>query len=229
MRLDKYLSDNSELTRSRIQVAIKQGQVKVDGTLARKGDQKISGQEAITLNNVIIEPSYSRYYMLHKPSGYICANQDADHPTVMDLIELPNKHKLQIVGRLDIDTTGLVLLTDDGDWNHRITSPRHKCIKVYRLTTADPISVDAAALFLTGVQLQGEAKPTLPATLEQLDSHSARLSIQEGKYHQVKRMLAAIGNRVTSLHREAIGNISLDPTLAPGKYRALSLDELRGV
>ena len=228
MRLDKFLSENTELTRSRIQVAIKQGEVKVNHILAHKGDQKVSENELITLNDIAVIPSRNCYYMLNKPAGYICANQDASHPTVMDLIELPNKHKLQIVGRLDIDTTGLVLLTDDGEWNHRITSPRHKCVKVYCLTAADPISSNAAERFLSGVQLQGEPKPTLPAILEQIDSHTAKLSIQEGKYHQVKRMLAAIGNRVTSLHRESVGGIHLDSSLAPGEYRALTLDELAG-
>lgn len=229
MRLDKFLSSNSDLTRSRIQVAIKQGQVCVDGITAKKGEQKITGQELITLNDAVIAPLQIRYLMLHKPSGYVCANSDSEHPTVLDLLDLPHKHSLQIVGRLDLDTTGLVLLTDDGDWNHKITSPRRQCHKVYRVTTADPIAETTASQFLAGVQLHGESNLTLPAQLTQIDTHNALLSIQEGKYHQVKRMFAALGNKVVQLHRLSIGNIQLDADLAPSQYRPLTSDEINQV
>jgi len=229
MRLDKFLSDNSELSRSRIQIAIKQKQVTVDGIIAKKGEQKIRGDELVTLNDTAIAPVPIRYVMLHKPIGYVCANKDSEHPTVLDLIDLPHKHNLQIVGRLDIDTTGLVLLTEDGDWNHRVTAPRRHCLKVYQLTTTEPIPTTAIAEFMAGVQLNGEPQLTLPAQLELLSSHKARLTIQEGKYHQVKRMFAALGNRVTQLHRESIGDIHLDPALSPGQYRSLTLSEINRV
>ena len=229
MRLDKFLSQNSDSSRSLIQQAIKAGRVSVNDVIAKKGDQKLVGDETITLDGNIVEPFKTRYLMLHKPLGYVCANSDSDHPVVVDLIRLPRWQELQIVGRLDIDTTGLVLLTDDGQWNHRITSPRHECDKVYRVTTANPISNDTAALFAAGVQLHGEKAPTRPAQLELLSSHEARLKIHEGKYHQVKRMFAAAGNLVVALHRESIGDIQLDPALAPGEYRALTEQEIKSV
>ncbi|HCS65815.1 MAG TPA: 16S rRNA pseudouridine(516) synthase RsuA [Cellvibrio sp.] len=229
MRLDKFLSQNSDSSRSLIQQAIKAGRVSVNDVIAKKGDQKLRGDEIITLDGKQVEAFQTRYLMLHKPLGYVCANSDSDYPVVVDLIRLPRWQELQIVGRLDIDTTGLVLLTDDGQWNHRITSPRHECDKVYRVTTADPISAETAALFAAGVQLHSEKSLTRPAQLELITSHEARLTIHEGKYHQVKRMFAAAGNLVVALHRESIGSIQLDPALAPGEYRALTADEIKSV
>jgi 16S rRNA pseudouridine516 synthase len=229
MRLDKFLSQNSDSSRSLIQQAIKAGRVSVNDVIAKKGDQKLLGDEIVTFDGNIVEPFKTRYLMLHKPLGYVCANSDSDYPVVVDLIRLPRWQDLQIVGRLDIDTTGLVLLTDDGQWNHRITSPRHECDKVYRVTTANPISADTAELFAAGVQLHGEKSPTRPAQLELISSHEARLKIHEGKYHQVKRMFAAAGNLVVALHRESIGSIQLDPTLAPGEYRTLTTEEIKSV
>ena len=152
MRLDKFLSQNSDSSRSLIQQAIKAGRVSVNDVIAKKGDQKLLGDEIITLDGKQVEAFQTRYLMLHKPLGYVCANSDSDYPVVVDLIRLPRWQELQIVGRLDIDTTGLVLLTDDGQWNHRITSPRHECDKVYRVTTADPISAETAALFAAVLQ-----------------------------------------------------------------------------
>jgi 16S rRNA pseudouridine516 synthase len=229
MRLDKFLSQNSDSSRSLIQQAIKAGRVIVNDVIAKKGDQKLLGDEIITLDGKQVEAFQTRYLMLHKPLGYVCANSDSDYPVVVDLIRMPRWQELQIVGRLDIDTSGLVLLTDDGQWNHRITSPRHECEKVYRVTTANPISADTAGLFAAGVQLHGENSLTRPAQLELISSHEARLKIHEGKYHQVKRMFAAAGNLVVALHRESIGSIQLDSALAPGEYRALTVDEIKGV
>ncbi|MEN0037706.1 MAG: 16S rRNA pseudouridine(516) synthase RsuA [Cellvibrio sp.] len=229
MRLDKFLSQYTDHSRSLVQQAIKSGRVLVDGVTAKKGDQKIAGHEIITLDGTHIEAFQTRYLMLHKPLGYVCANSDSEHPVVVDLIRLPRWQELQIVGRLDLDTTGLVLLTDDGQWNHRITSPRSECPKTYRVTTANPITSETAALFAAGVQLHGEKMPTRPAQLELISSHEARLQIHEGKYHQVKRMFAAAGNLVVGLHRESIGDIQLDPALAPGEYRALTADEIKSV
>lgn len=226
MRLDAFISQNSDFSRSQIQKAIKAGCVTLDGNTASNGKQQITGEEVIYCNGHRIQSLKMRYLMLHKPAGYVCANSDSEHPTVLDLIDLPHKQNLQIAGRLDVDTTGLVLLTDDGQWNHRMTSPKRDCMKIYRVTTADPISTQTHQQFQSGIKLHSENKPTLPAQMTQLDSHTALLSIQEGKYHQVKRMFAAVGNRVVSLHREQIGSIMLDKSLAPGQYRHLTSDEI---
>lgn len=229
MRLDKFLSQNSDISRSLIQQAIKAGRVLVNDVVAKKGEQKLTGSEVITFDGKIVEAFKMRYLMLHKPLGYVCANSDSEHPVVVDLINLPRWQELQIVGRLDIDTTGLVLLTDDGQWNHRITSPRHECQKTYKVITATPIDSSTIELFANGVQLHGEKAPTRPAQLELLSAQEARLHIHEGKYHQVKRMFAAAGNHVVSLHREAIGSIQLDPMLHEGQYRPLTNDEIQSI
>jgi 16S rRNA pseudouridine516 synthase len=226
MRLDKFLSQNTDYSRSQIQQLIKAARINVNGEITKKSDTKLNGNEIVMLDGEQIIAFSQRYLMLHKPLGYVCANSDSEHPVVLDLLNLPRKQDLQIAGRLDLDTTGLVLITDDGQWNHRITAPTQECKKTYLVKTADPIAKDTVQVFAAGVQLHGEKNLTRPAHLEILGSHSARLQIHEGKYHQVKRMFAAVGNRVIELHRESIGNILLDPKLAPGEYRELSQQEI---
>ena len=229
MRIDKFIGNNSELSRSQIHGAIKQGLVKRNGLPVTKANELVAQNDQISFDGNIIVEKRVRYLMLHKPSGYVCANTDSEHPTVLDLIDLPFKSSLQIVGRLDIDTTGLVLLTDDGNWNHKITSPRHSHSKTYLVTTADDIDASAVAMFAEGILLKGETKATRPAQLIITGTHSAELKLCEGKYHQVKRMFAALGNRVVGLHRSRIGNITLDEKLAPGTYRALTADEINSL
>lgn len=229
MRLDKFIGSTTDLSRKAIHACIKAGQVMLNGQRATSAAQSVTPEDRVQLNGELLALTGPRYFMLHKPAGYLSATTDSQHPTALDLIQEPRKHLLQIAGRLDLDTTGLLLLTDDGQWNHRITSPRHECIKIYRLTTAEPLRDEYIETFAKGVLLHGEKKPTLPARLELLGEKEARLHIQEGKYHQVKRMLAAVGNRVTSLHREAIGRIQLDPQLKPSEYRALTREEIHHV
>ena len=167
--------------------------------------------------------------MLNKPEGYVCSTDDPDHPTVLYFLDEPVAHKLHAAGRLDIDTTGLVLMTDDGQWSHRITSPRHHCEKTYLVTLESPVSDDTAEHFAKGVQLHNEKDLTKPAVLEVITPTEVRLTISEGRYHQVKRMFAAVGNHVVGLHRERIGAIELDPDLAPGEYRPLTEEEIASV
>lgn len=225
MRLDKFLSSNSPYSRSQIAKLVKEKRVFINDTVATKADTRIEMTDQISIDREIITALTSRYLMLNKPKGYVCANKDAEHPIVFDLLSENNLHLLQVAGRLDIDTTGLVLITDDGDWNHRVTSPKKECGKVYRVTTARPICPSTVEHFATGVWLHGEKHPTRPAMLIINDSHNATLTIHEGMYHQVKRMFAATGNHVDALHREQIGQIVLDPTLEPGQYRHLTIEE----
>ena len=226
MRLDKFIGNNTELSRTQIHIAIKQGLISINDNPVAKTNAQIKDGDKVVFDGKLIEERKARYLMLYKPAGYVSANSDSEHPTVLDLIDLPFKQELQIVGRLDLDTTGLILLTDDGQWNHKITSPKHLHTKSYLVTTANAIEESAKALFAEGILLKGESKPTLSAELTILSSHQARLSICEGKYHQVKRMFAAIGNHVVSLHRERIGTIGLDENLPLGKYRPLTRDEI---
>ncbi len=189
--------------------------------------------DSVTLDGQSIEPPGPRYFMLHKPAGYVSATLDAAHPTALELLRgEPRYLDLQIAGRLDRDTTGLLLLTDDGDWNHRLTSPARQCEKVYRVQLRDPLSPQAIAQLETGILLRGEQRPTRPARVAitaQTDRRQVLLTILEGKYHQVKRMFAATGNLVLGLHRESIGGITLDPSLGPGEYRPLSAAEVQSI
>jgi 16S rRNA pseudouridine516 synthase len=226
MRLDKFIGNNTELSRTQIHIAIKQGLISINDQPVSKTNAHLNDGDKVIYDGQLIEERKPRYLMLHKPAGYVSANSDSEHPTVLDLIDLSFKHELQIVGRLDIDTTGLILLTDDGKWNHKITSPKHLHTKSYLATTTDVITETSQAIFAAGILLKGETKTTLPAELTILDSHHARLTICEGKYHQVKRMFAAIGNHVVTLHRERIGYITLDANLLPGQFRVLTADEI---
>lgn len=226
MRLDKFIGNNTELSRTQIHIAIKQGLIFINDHPVSKTNTQISDGDKVIYDGQLIEERKLRYLMLHKPAGCVSANSDSEHPTVLDLIDLPFKHELQIVGRLDVDTTGLILLTDNGQWNHKITSPKHLHSKSYLVTTADAIAETTKNIFAEGILLKGETKTTLPAELTILDSHRARLTICEGKYHQVKRMFAAVGNHVVALHRERIGDITLDADLLPGKFRELTANEI---
>ena len=159
----------------------------------------------------------------------MCCTDEPDHPTVVYVLEEPVAYKLQAAGRLDIDTTGLVLMTDDGQWSHRITSPRQHCEKTYLVTLEHPLADDTAAQFEAGVQLHNEDSLTKPAQLEKIEDCLVRLTLSEGRYHQVKRMFAAVGNRVVALHRERIGEIVMDEDLEPGQYRPLTEQEVASV
>jgi 16S rRNA pseudouridine516 synthase len=222
MRLDKTLCHATGLTRSQAQITIRLGQVTVDGKEVRDPACKIGPQAQVAWRECEVALQGHRYYMLNKPQGVICATSDTTHRTVIDLLGVENKKGLHAAGRLDIDTTGLVLISDDGDWSHRITAPRHKCPKRYRVTLTEPLEASAVTQFAAGITLRNEAQKTQPATLEMITPTDVRLTIGEGKYHQVKRMFAAVGNHVAALHREAIGALQLDESLAPGEYRPLS-------
>lgn len=227
MRLDKYVATVTDYSRTDVKKLIKHGEVTINQSYVTNPAQHINPEsDHIALSGQQLSNISSRYYMLYKPEGVVCANNDADNPTVIDFIDEPQVHKLQIAGRLDKDTTGLVLLTDDGQWNHCVTSPRKNCFKTYIVTLATPITQQALEQLTEGVMLNGEQKPTRPAQASLIDSHRIKLAIQEGKYHQVKRMMGAVGNRVTGLFRHSIGPILLDPLLKPGEYRPLNVEEI---
>jgi len=226
MRLDKYIGNTTDYSRKEIKRLLKAGLVTVDGDAVTDPSLHISPDQAIAIDGERLSTPGPRYFMVNKPKGYVCATKDSEHPIVLDLLDEPNKEKLQIAGRLDIDTTGLVLITDDGKWNHAITSPNRSCGKTYYVCTADDIAEETIARFARGIMLDGERRRTNPANLEILFSNEARLTINEGKYHQVKRMFGAMGNRVVELHRESVGEIVLDLDLEEGGYRALTPEEI---
>ncbi|OXY81642.1 16S rRNA pseudouridine(516) synthase RsuA [Oceanimonas doudoroffii] len=228
MRLDRFLCEASGLTRSLAKKALSRGEVTVNDQVVKKGDIKI-GDQRVCLAGRLLSLQPPRYIMLHKPQGYISATQDEVHPCVLQLLPPELAAGLQCAGRLDVDTTGLLLLTDDGQWSHRLRSPKRACHKTYRVGLAEPLADGTADRFAEGVMLHGEPKATLPATLEVITPTQVLLTIQEGKYHQVKRMFAAVGNRVTALHRLQIGDIVLDAALAEGEWRHLTPKEVASI
>lgn len=231
MRLDKFLCDALGTTRKEATLILKSGDVTVDGQVQKSGAFKVNDTSSVEWQDREITLSGPRYIMLYKPEGFVCSHEDGFNHTAFVLIDEANMRGLHFAGRLDVDTTGLVLITDDGQWSHRITSPKHKCDKTYRVWLADPIQASYAEQLAQGIELRNEREPTLPAQMEVVDEaeNELLLTIHEGKYHQVKRMFAALGNKVVGLHRERVGDILLDETLEPGEYRFLTEEEIASV
>lgn len=230
MRLDKFISQQLGTSRAISGREIRANRVTVDGEVVRDASFKLQPEHQVAFDgNPLIQHNGPRYFMLNKPQGYVCSTEDPDHPTVLYFLDVPSAHKLHAAGRLDIDTTGLVLMTDDGQWSHRVTSPRYECEKTYYVTLSEPVTDDTAQQFAAGIQLHNEKDLTKPAQLEVVTPTEVRLTISEGRYHQVKRMFAAVGNHVVGLHRERIGGIALDPEMAEGEYRQLTEQEIASV
>ena len=227
MRLDKFIAQQLGVSRAIAGREIRGSRVTVDGEIVKDSSFKLLPEHDVEYDgNTLVQQTGPRYFMLNKPQGYVCSTDDPDHPTVLYFLDEPVAHKLHAAGRLDIDTTGLVLMTDDGQWSHRITSPRHHCEKTYLVTLENPVDESTAEQFARGVQLHNEKDLTKPAVLEVITPTQVRLTISEGRYHQVKRMFAAVGNHVERLHRERIGELVLDADLPEGSYRELTPEEI---
>ncbi|GLX77292.1 pseudouridine synthase [Thalassotalea insulae] len=225
MRLDKFICKSTELTRTEAKKLLKTGEVKVNGEVVKNGATQVHENNTITIDDQVLTPRSSRYIMLHKPADTICSNVDEIYPSVLHYIDVDKAFDLHIAGRLDADTTGLVLITDDGRWSHNVISPKKECEKVYRVWLRDILKADTAEKFAVGVQLQGEKSLTKPAKLQVIAEQEILLTITEGRYHQVKRMFAAVGNKVVGLHREQIGQVKL-ANLAVGEWRYLTEQEI---
>lgn len=230
MRLDKYVCASTGLSRKEAGRVIRGEEITRNGDTCKKAATLVSEQDNIQWLGQTLRIIGLRYLMMHKPAGVVCSTDDPVHPPVFMLLDEPKQESIHCVGRLDVDTTGLLLLTDDGKWSHKITSPKHAIEKTYVATLADPITAAQAtqlqAEFAKGIMLRGEQAPTLPARFELIEPNLATLVIQEGRYHQVKRMFAAVGNKVVMLHRSQIGALTLDADLAAGEYRELSEEEV---
>lgn len=221
MRLDRFLTRLTNFPCKEVSRLIADAQVTLDGEVTTCKLRKIDRFTRVELAGKILQAEEAVYLMLHKPAGYLSATTDPQHPTVIELIDHPLKSELHLAGRLDRASTGLLLLTNDGRWSKLVTEPMGEIPKVYRVTTLEIISPDTAARFAAGIYFAYEDLSTRPATLEILGEREALLTIHEGRYHQVKRMFHAVGNRVTSLHRERIGPLRLDSCLPPGAFRHL--------
>lgn len=226
LRLDRLLARVSGLGRAQAQRLIRAGEVRVDGKPVTDPGQHVDADTHLEYAGTVPGTLRPRYFMLNKPAGVVCATHDRMHRTVLDLLDVPNKSGLHVAGRLDIDATGLVLITDDGEWSHRITAPRYKLPKSYRVLLNAALDSAAISALERGVQLRNEPKRCAPALIECHAGNEVRITIPEGKYHQVKRMCAAIGYRVLGLHRERIGPVVLDPKLDSAAYRELTGHEL---
>lgn len=229
MRLDKFICHHTGISRAEAKRVLRQEMVTLQDQVIKDPGFKVSDDMSIELNGRKLGAVRPRYYMLNKMANTLCSTIDEEYPSVLSFMDLPNTRGLHIAGRLDVDTTGLVLITDDGQWSHQITSPKKQCMKRYRVWLADPLAADAETRFKAGVQLHNEPDLTRPADLERITETEVLLSISEGKYHQVKRMFAALDNKVIQLHREQIGGIELDPELAEGEWRELTGEEIQSV
>ncbi len=226
MRLDKFISIAMSISRSDAKRLISKKQILVNQLAITDKQLKVSQSDKITYQNTDLAWPSLRYYMLNKPAGYVCSTVDESNPSALRLLPSVNPQGLHFAGRLDSDTTGLVLVTDDGQWSHRITSPASKQNKSYLVTLAEALTPPQYQRLLAGVKLKDSNKLTRPALVDKINEQQIRLSISEGRYHQVKRMLAAVGNHVTALHRVSIGELILDETLEEGGWRPLSKSEV---
>ena len=229
MRIDKFLAEQAQLTRSEAKAAIKKGQVSVNGAAVRTADMKISPEsDRITLCGKPLTYREFLYIMLNKPDGVVCATRDGLSSTVLELLPQELRRKgLFPAGRLDKDTEGFVFITDDGALAHRMLSPKNHVEKEYIVTLEQPAEQRYIAAFASGITIDGEEE-CLPAQLILTDDPlTVRLILHEGKYHQVKRMMQAVGNRVVHLKRVRMGGIQLDPCLPTGACREITADELK--
>lgn len=235
IRLDKYLADMGAGTRQEVKRMIRKGLVWVNHEPVRSPELKIrEGEDVVSLEGKDIGYAAYEYYMLNKPAGVISAASDLKEPTVIDLLCDKRRKDLFPVGRLDRDTEGLLLITNDGALAHRLLSPRRHVDKTYYARINGRVTQEHVKIFKEGLDIgeDGREERTMPAHLEIIagaEESEIRLTIQEGKYHQVKRMFQAVGKEVIYLKRERMGTLTLDSNLKPGEYRLLTPDELEGL
>lgn len=228
IRLDKYLADMGLGTRTEAKKLIRQGKVTVDGVIEKTPERKIHiNEQSICCMGEPVSYETYEYYMLNKPAGVVSATTDTKDKTVMELLSNTKRKGLFPVGRLDKDTEGLLLITNDGELAHRLLSPKKHVDKVYYAKVQGFVDETDQEIFAKGMAI-GNGETALPSELEILSSgeiSEIRLTIQEGKFHQVKRMFHAVGKEVVFLKRLSMGTLQLDETLAPGEYRKLTKEE----
>jgi 16S rRNA pseudouridine516 synthase len=235
-RLDRLLANLGYGSRKEVQALVTGGKVMLDGAVLKDAGARIAVDatlpQRMTIRGVPVDPPAPLVLMMHKPLGVVCSHKE-DGEKIYDL--LPRRWRLRdpglsTVGRLDKDTSGLILITDDGDFLHRVISPKRHVPKTYLATLDRALTGSEGEIFAAGtLMLDSEEKPLLPAKLDVVDARTARLTITEGRYHQVRRMFAAVGNHVVTLHRERIGGLVLPDDLAAGQHRILPAAEAERV
>lgn len=226
-RLDRFLSNHLGVKRKDVRLMLAKNRVVVDGVTAADIGLSIDEFSHIVLDNQrVLQVNKPVYIMLHKPVGVVSATKDDLHRTVIDLLERPDKATLHIVGRLDLNTSGLLLLTNDGRWSRQLTSPESKVTKSYKVTLKNSLTEPYIEAFAQGMYFSYEDITTEPAKLEIISEYVAHVNLTEGRYHQIKRMFGRFRNPVLQLHRMSIGCLSLDSTLLPGESRNLTPQEV---
>lgn len=224
-RLDRYLGNTLGINRRAIKPLLAQGRVLVDDAPAFAVDQLVNQFSRIQFDGKLLPHLTPLHLQMHKPVGLLSATKDAGHPTVLDHLAHAAKADLHIVGRLDRNSSGLLLLTNDSRWSQALMAPESGVHKVYLVGVANPLTQVMIDAFAAGMHFPFEDVTTLPARLEILDECLARVTLVEGRYHQIKRMFGRFRNPVVSLHRVAIGALTLDLDLQPGQWRELSVNE----
>jgi len=223
MRLDKYLSHCGLGTRTETRNLIKQGVVEVDGLVCKQLGRHINDEQVTVYGEPLAYEPFL-YYMVHKPAGVLSASKDPKQPTVVDLLQGDNPLPVHVVGRLDKDTTGLILLTNNGALAHKIISPKSKLPKVYEMTLDHPLTDEEIHSLEAGILLEG--KKTLPCTISHIKELTYHITLMEGRFHQIKRMMASVNREVVELHRTTLGPLTLETSLVEGVYRALTKEEV---
>lgn len=228
-RLDRYLGAKLQIPRKLVRDVLLAGRVQVDGQIIKEMDRQVDEFSHIQLDGQILQANSPIYIMLHKPIGVVSATKDDQHKTVIELLNCEQREELHIAGRLDLNSSGLLLLTNDSRWSEALMSPTQKVEKVYRVTLANPLTEDYIAAFAEGMYFGFEDIMTQAAKLTILDDYVAEVTLKEGKYHQIKRMFGRFRNPVVGLHRVSIGDIVLDEQLAPGENRSLTIAEVASI
>jgi 16S rRNA pseudouridine516 synthase len=221
-RLDRFISEQMGINRRDVRPLLAQKRIVVDGSPATDINHVIDEFSHVTLDDQVLQDNTPSYVMMNKPAGVVSATKDEQHRTVIDLLERPDRHHLHIVGRLDFNSSGLLLLTNDGRWSRQLTTPENNIAKLYRVTLKKPVTEAYVQAFSEGMYFPFEDITTRPAKLHIVSDYVAEVSLMEGRYHQIKRMFGRFDNEVLTLQRIAIGNLSLDPSLSPGQSRALT-------
>lgn len=225
-RLDKFLSTFCQISKGDVRILLAQKRVFVDDQLAQGIEQRVNKFSKISLDGEVLQENRAHYVMLHKPIGVVCATEDDKHKTVIDLLDFEFKHELHIVGRLDLNTSGLVLLTNDSRWSEAITQPQEEIEKTYQVTLKHSIDESYVSAFKKGFYFDYEGITTQPSTLKIIAQNEAEVILTEGKYHQIKRMFGRFRNQVLALHRSQIGGLVLEQHLKPGMSRRLTQTEV---
>lgn len=228
-RLDRFISVRTGVNRRDVRQMLAQGRVLVDGESATSINQPVEQFTRVELDGQVLQADRPVYVMLNKPPGVVSATTDKRHRTVVDLLNRNDRDQLHIAGRLDFNSSGLLLLSNDGRWSRELSSPQQNVPKVYRVELEHPISSEYVDAFAQGMYFPFEGITTRPAKLTVIDDFTAEVTLVEGRYHQIKRMFGRFQNPVLQLHRVAIGGLILDEKLMPGQSRELTVDEVAEV